>query len=96
VLIQMEIKQKDDSENGMFYIEQNGETIAEMTYTWAGADRIIIDHTEVDGSLKGQGVGKQLVTKAVEFARAKHLKIVPACSFAKRVFAQTPEFKDVL
>jgi len=92
----MEIKQKDDPENGVFYIEQNGKIIAEMTYTWAGTDRIIIDHTQVDNSLKGQGVGKQLVTKAVEFARAKHIKIVPICPFAKRVLEQTPAFSDVL
>jgi predicted GNAT family acetyltransferase len=92
----MEIKHKDDSENGIFYIEQHGKPIAEITYVWANKDRIIIDHTQVDSSLKGQGVGKQLVSKAVEFARIKHIKIVPACSFAKRVFEQTPEFNDVL
>jgi len=92
----MEIKQKDDPENGIFYIKQNGKIIAEMTYTWAGAVRIIIDHTEVDSSLKGQGVGQQLVKTAVEFARDKHIKIVPICPYAKSVFAKTPEFNDVL
>jgi predicted GNAT family acetyltransferase len=92
----MEIKQKDDSEYGMFYVEQNGQTIAEMTYVWATKDRIMIDHTEVDSSLKGQGVGKQLLSKAVEFAREKNIKIVPACSFAKRAFAEMPQYKDVL
>jgi len=92
----MEIIQKDDPENGVFYIDKNGKIMAEMTYTWAGTDRIIIDHTQVDNSLKGQGIGKQLVTKAVEFARAKNIKIVPICPFAKRVLEQTPEFNDVL
>jgi len=92
----MEIIQKDDPENGVFYIDKNGKIVAEMTYTWAGTDRIIIDHTQVDNSLKGQGIGKQLVTKAVEFARAKNIKIVPICPFAKRVLEQTPEFNDVL
>jgi predicted GNAT family acetyltransferase len=92
----MKIKHKDDSEYGMFYIEQNGERIAEMTYAWATKDRIIIDHTEVDSSLKGHGVGKQLVSKAVEFARKRHIKIVATCSFARRVFDQTDEYNDVL
>ena len=45
---------------------------AEMTYTWAGKDRIIIDHTEVDDDLRGQGVGLQMVEAAVSFAREKH------------------------
>lgn len=92
----MKIIQKDDPENGVFYIDKDGKIMAEMTYTWAGTDRIIIDHTQVDNSLKGQGIGKQLVTKAVEFARAKNIKIVPICPFAKRVLEQTPEFNDVL
>ena len=92
----MKIIQKDDPENGVFYIDTNGKIMAEMTYTWAGTDRIIIDHTQVDNSLKGQGIGNQLVTKAVEFARAKNIKIVPICPFAKRVLEQTPDFNDVL
>lgn len=80
----------------MFYIEQEGKTVAEMTYSWAGADKIIIDHTEVNESLKGKGAGKELVGRAVEFAREKGLKIIPLCPFARNVFNKTPEYSDVL
>ncbi len=80
----------------MFYIEQEGKTVAEMTYSWAGADKIIIDHTEVNERLKGQGAGKELVGRAVEFAREKGLKIIPLCPFARSVFNKTPEYSDVL
>ncbi|MFO7672494.1 MAG: GNAT family N-acetyltransferase, partial [Lutibacter sp.] len=48
-----------------------------------GKTGIIIDHTQVDEKLKGQGAGKKLVIKAIEFAREKHLKIIPICTFAK-------------
>ncbi len=72
----MEIFQKDDTKKGMFYVEQAGKILAEMTYVWVGTDRFIIDHTAVDDSLGGKGIGKQLVTKAVEFAREKGLKII--------------------
>lgn len=92
----MEIKQKDDTYKGVFFIEQVGSVVAEMTYVWAGTDRIIIDHTEVSPLLKGQGAGKQLVAKAVEFARLKGIKILPLCPFAKSVFDKIEEFKDVL
>lgn len=80
----------------MFYIEQEGKTVAEMTYSWAGTDKIIIDHTEVDESLKGQGAGKELVGRTIQFAREKGLKIIPLCPFAKSVFNKTPEYSDVL
>jgi len=92
----MEIQQKDDGKKGLFFIEQNGEKVAEMIYVWAGKERIIIDHTQVDEKLKGQGAGKQLVIKAVEFAREKGLKITPLCTFAKSVFDKEIAFRDVL
>jgi predicted GNAT family acetyltransferase len=92
----MEIKQNDDGKNGIFYIELDGETVGKMTYSWSGTDRILITHTEVSDVLKGKGAGKQLVTKAVEFAREKGIKIVPLCSFARRIFDTVPEFSDVL
>lgn len=92
----MEILQQDNSSKGSFYIEQGNVRVAEMTYTWAGTDRIIIDHTEVKPILKGTGAGKQLVKAAVDFARAKGIKIIPLCPFAKSVFDKMAEYKDVL
>lgn len=92
----MEVKQKDDSLKGMFYMEQNNEVVAEMTYVWAGTSQIIIDHTEVNERLKGQGAGKLLLSKAVEFARNRGVKILPLCPFAKSIFSKEPEYRDVL
>jgi len=92
----MDVKQKNDLKKGMFYIEQDGKIVAEMTYVWAGTEKIIINHTEVNEILKGQGAGKQMLSKAVEFAREKGLKIIPLCPFAKSVFDKTPEYGDVL
>lgn len=92
----MEIKHKSEGNRGNFFIEKDGIIIAEMTYVWAGETRIIIDHTEVDESLKGQGVGKKLVTEAVNFAREKGIKIMPLCPFAQAVFEKEKDFKDVL
>lgn len=92
----MEILQTNESNKGAFYIEKEGKILAEMTYTFAGSDKIIIDHTTVDDSLRGKGVGKKLVNAAVDFARNKSIKILPLCPFAKAVFDKTSEFEDVL
>lgn len=67
-----------------------------MTYSWAGNDKFIIDHTWVDDSLRGQNVGRLLVDQAVEFARTKDAKILPLCPFAKSVFDKEPSLHDVL
>lgn len=92
----MDITHKSEGNKGKFFIEKDGKIIAEMTYVWAGDTRIIIDHTEVDASLKGQGVGKKLVAEAVKFARDKGIKIMPLCPFAHAVFEKEKEFNDVL
>ena len=81
---------------GAFYIEIEGIQEAMMTFVYAGEDKIIIDHTEVNPGNEGKGFGKKMVLKAVEFAREKGIKILPLCPFAKSVFDKTPEFRDVL
>lgn len=90
--VQLEINDK----KGFFHIDVNGKTEAKMTFVFAGPDKIIIDHTEVNEGNNGKGYGKKMVAKAVEFAREKNIKIIPLCPFAKKVFDKTPEFKDVL
>ena len=92
----MEIRQEDNGKKGVFFIEENNEIIAEMTYVWSGEDKIIIDHTGVSEKLGGKGIGKQLVHKAVEMARENQIKILPLCPFAKKVFDKTEDYKDVL
>jgi len=92
----MLIQNKLDGKHGMFYVEENGKNLAEMVYTMAKPDVMIIDHTEVDESLEGKGVGKQLVYAAVENARTNNIKIIPMCPFANSVFKRVTEWQDVL
>jgi predicted GNAT family acetyltransferase len=92
----MEVLQEDNGKKGKFYILENGKQEAEMTYTWVGTERIIIDHTEVNEALQGKNAGKQMLMKAVTFARENGIKIIPLCPFANSVFKKTPEIQDVL
>ena len=93
----MEIQQTDNGTKGAFYINKDDVRIAEVTYTHAGSDKIIIDHTEVDASLKGQGVGYQLIEAVVVYLRANQLKVIPLCPFANAVFKKKqPTYADVL
>ena len=92
----MEVKHIDDGKRGKFFIEVDGLQHAEMTYTYAGNAKIIIDHTEVDETLKGQGVGYMLVEAAVDFMRLKDVKVIPLCPFAAAVFKKKQEYSDRL
>jgi predicted GNAT family acetyltransferase len=76
--------QEDDKRAGM------------MTYSIAGPELIIIDHTEVEPEFNGKGVGKQMLYKIVEMARDKSIKIIPLCPFAAKMFQKLDDIKDVL
>lgn len=94
--MEIEIKNTESETKGSYYVEQDGKKVAEMTYSKAGTDRIIIDHTEVDETMKGTGLGKQMVERAVSDAREKKISIIPLCVFAKSVFERNEELRDVL
>lgn len=91
----MEIQHEQNDSKGAFFVVENGKRLAEMTYSKAGTDLIIIDHTEVSDELRGKSVGAKLVHAAVEYARANKIKILPLCPFAKSVFDKKPEYADV-
>lgn len=79
-----------------FFIEENGENLAEITYLHSGDKQITIDHTYVSEKLRGQKVGNALVEKVVDFAREKNLQVVPQCSFAAKEFKKNERYHDVL
>ncbi|MDI9308680.1 MAG: GNAT family N-acetyltransferase [Limnohabitans sp.] len=91
-----QVQLKINDNKGTFYIEIAGKQEAMMTFVFAGDEKIIIDHTEVNEGNNGKGFGKKMVTAAVEYAHEKGITILPLCPFAKSVFDKVPEFRDVL
>ncbi len=91
----MIIKQEMEENSGRFYIEETNKNLAELDYRFTGENNMLIIHTEVDNSLAGKGIGKQLVSAAVNYAREKSYFIEATCSYAKAVLDKTKEFSDV-
>lgn len=92
----MLIRNKQIKGKGMFFVEMDGNILAEMAYSMPTPNKMIIEHTEVGEELKGKNVGNQLVHTAVEYARTNNIKIIPLCPFASSVFKKKPEYADVL
>lgn len=92
----MDIQREENETKGSVFIVLDNIKAAEMTYSIASPKLIIIDHTDVHDSLKGQGVGKKLLLKIVEEARMKNIKIIPLCPFAKSVFDKDKSLQDLL
>ena len=92
----MLIEHQQQGSQGQWFVEPNEKRLAEMSYFWKDEDRLVIENTWVDDSLRGQHVGHYLVEAAVKFAREQGVKIIPECPFAQSVFERDPNFSDVL
>jgi uncharacterized protein len=92
----MNIQREEHGRKGAFYIERDGDWVAEMTYEREGQRKIVIDHTEVDESLQGEGIGESLVEEAVKWARENNLLIKPTCPFVKKILESSEDYEDVL
>ena len=56
----------------------------------------VIFHTEVNPNYKGQGIAKRLLDAIVNEARNRKIKIIPECSYAKKVMNRNNDYKDVI
>ena len=54
-----------------------------------------ITHTIVNELFGGMGIAKKLVQIIVEEARRNNIKIIPICSYAKKML-ENEEYKDIL
>ncbi|MGI6027829.1 MAG: GNAT family N-acetyltransferase [Candidatus Heteroscillospira sp.] len=79
----------------IFALDGDGKVIAEVTFPVADGVATI-DHTFVDGSLRGQGVAGKLLAAAAEDIRSQGLKANPTCSYAVKWFNDHPENADLL
>ncbi len=92
----VKIEREDNGKKGRFVIYEDDEFAGEMTFTWAGKEKFIIDHTGVEEKFGGKGFAKQLVMAGVDYARKNDLKIIPLCPYAKSRFDKDKSIADVL
>lgn len=72
----------DDREQSRFRLSEDQEE-AELVYRVDGK-RLILIHTEVPESFRGQGIGGRLVRAAVDRASKSGETIVPLCPYARK------------
>jgi len=91
---EIQLKLEPDG-RGAFIIERDGERLAEMVIA-TDVKNLTVYHTEVSEKLKGQGVGSQLLSTMVDYARKHHLKVIALCPFVSAQFKRHPElYTDV-
>lgn len=84
-------------ESNRIYLEnEEGKTVAEVTFPNILNDEVNIDHTFVDGSLRGQGMAGKLMTELVDNLKKNNKKAKATCSYAVEWFEKHPEHSDIL
>lgn len=69
--------------NRIYYKNQDGKILAEITFPQVEHETFCIDHTFVDSSLKGKGVADKLMTLTIEEVKKRNGKITATCSYAQ-------------
>ena len=69
--------------------------IGECEFSLSGGAWVIA-HTGVRPEYGGKGIARELVGKVIEEARARKVKVVPVCSYAKKMMEGREEYSDVL
>ena len=90
------ITRSDEGSKGRYEARVAGKDgVGELTYSRMSANKIIADHTGVDDSLRGTGVGKALVERLVADAQSEGFTVVPLCPFVRAQAQRHPEWSDV-
>lgn len=79
----------------IFAMDETGKPLAEVTFP-EREGVAVINHTFVDGSLRGQGVARQLLRAVADTLRQEGRKARATCSYAKHWFETHPEERDLL
>jgi predicted GNAT family acetyltransferase len=90
------IKQYEEDKGGKFLIFEKDNPAGEMTYRWEGKDKLIINHTGVFEEYRGKDYGRKLIMKGIEYAKEKGVKVVPQCSYVKKVMERDELLKDMI
>ncbi len=82
--------------NAVRYVDDSGAMLAEVTFPEVENGVVEINHTFVDGSLRGQGIAGQLLERAADEIERSGRRAHPTCSYAVRWFEKHPERSDLL
>jgi len=85
---------RDNPEFSRFELDIDGETA--LAYYRIDNDVMVFTSTQTPPSLRGQGVASELIRNALEFARARGLKVRGDCAFVADYVERHPEFRDLL
>lgn len=84
-------------ENHRIYVKNSeGQVIVEATFPLYEKGIVVVDHTYVDPSLRGQGVASQLMREVCDHAQKLGYKIVSTCPYSVVWFKRHKEYDHLV
>ncbi|SJZ93493.1 GNAT family N-acetyltransferase [Anaerorhabdus furcosa] len=82
--------------NNLIQLRKDDHVLAEISFPEVEQGVVDINHTFVDGSLRGQGVAGTMMMMVAHELKNSNRKALCSCSFAVKWFNEHPEFKALL
>lgn len=79
-----------------FVLRVDGERLGFLEFTRPDVGVMRIEYVEVSPELRGTGLGRQLVAKAIDFAKEAKLRVVPICGYARAVITRDPAMAETM
>jgi predicted GNAT family acetyltransferase len=89
------MEMKHDS-NWIYIMDDDKNVIAEVTFPNVNEGVVDINHTYVDGSLRGKGIADKLVNAAYDSIKEQEKKALLSCPYAVKWFDEHPEKNDIV
>ncbi|PKK96193.1 MAG: N-acetyltransferase [Tenericutes bacterium HGW-Tenericutes-3] len=83
-------------EHKIYVNDEKGKMIVNATFPFIEDGVVVVDHTFVDPSLRGQGIASQLMHEVYNYSKQKGYKVVATCPYAVVWFKKHKECNDIL
>ncbi len=84
-------------ENNKIYVnDSEGKMIVNATFPFIDKGIVVVDHTYVDPSLRGQGIASQLMHEVYKHTKKMGYKIVATCPYAVVWFKKHKDLNDII
>jgi predicted GNAT family acetyltransferase len=86
---------RDNVERSRFELVDDGRVLGYADYL-VESDRMVFPHTVIDPSLRGQGLGAELVRGALDQVRASGRRVEPRCWYVAQFIEEHAEYQELL
>lgn len=80
----------------IYVLNEDHKVIVNATFPFIKEGVVVVDHTYVDPSLRGQGVASNLMHEVYKHAKAKGYKVVATCPYAVVWFKKHQDLNDII